>query len=56
MPICVEHPVLLVSGGMIMQKSYFEMTLEKTIKRAEKLLQKLKSDREVYGERKIVQP
>ena len=36
-----------------MQKSYFEMTLEKTIKRAEKLLQKLKSVRELYGERKI---
>ena len=29
------------------------MTLEKTIKRAEKLLQKLKSVRELYGERKI---
>lgn len=36
-----------------MQKSYFEMTQEKTIKRAEKLLQKLKSVRELYGERKI---
>ena len=36
-----------------MQKSYFEMTLEKTIKRAEKLLQKLKSVRELYEERKI---
>ena len=36
-----------------MQKSYFEMTLEKTIKRAEKLLQKLKSVRELYGERRI---
>ena len=53
MPMCMGHPVLLVSGGMIMQKSYFEMTLEKTIKRAEKLLQKLKSVRELYGERKI---
>lgn len=53
MPMCMEHPVLLVSGGKMIQKTYFEMTLEKTIQKTEQLLQKLKSVRQSYGERRI---
>ena len=37
----------------MIQKTYFEMTLEKTIQKTEQLLQKLKSVRQSYGERRI---
>lgn len=37
----------------MIQKTYFEMTLEKTIQKTAQLLQKLKSVRQSYGEKRI---
>ena len=37
MPICMEHPILLALGGKMMQKSYFQMTLKRTIRQTQQM-------------------
>ena len=51
--MCMEHPILLALGGKMMQKSYFQMTLEKAIRQTEKLLQQLKTVQTDYADKRM---